>query len=913
MANRNTIATLTSRKTINLKSGSGYTAQSLALVTAGSRYVFCNTHGSDSSGNHILKVSAKSYSVESAKIYTGHANGGTYCNKNDCFYTTSYGGGSANKKIKCWTRNYKLRFTVTLPVYATGIAYDPITTDFYVSVGDYFYVFPYSAFAKGGTYKGKYNSFKKKFTDYQNQDIGGFNGVIMCCKSWDINHSSNAYYTSYIDCYRARDGHYYGSYKTQGECESVAVDAGGNIHVLYAGHGGRRLVLMNQNIYKGITSIKKTAVEAGTSTITVKKLTESQLRNKIVRKAKSYKGSKGNHFWDHYGMNPDNWCAAFVWTVYDECGMGDIMKKTAYVPTMRDWLKQNGTARTTKTAKPGDIAIFGGGEHVEIVSVVESGGRILTIGGNTGYSEGATSFRNSTVSSSRYYGATPTSIFSPNFSKTKARITTADDVEGDSSTIIIENRLEVHADKLYSSDNYDYLVEQERAYENVISNTSKQAVLNLFNSADGLNLTVNDSPRTIGVLTGNVSGSAKLPRTKVDGEVHGPSLPTALNPIEAPFVELTIGGYTFGVKSRDDAYPNYISGLNVTRTNGSMNEYTINLTHQVSPGRNPNFIDELLAKNSYEKIRIKFGDANSNVIFTDEDALLTGSTVNFDFASCNIKYTISATSSAMTMATHKQNFPAVVDKGSNIIKSLLADSSTGLGKAYPKMTNQTYVAKNNLIPTDDAVISIDAVANMNPISYINLVVSAMKSLSNDKSTFYLLLENEQFRVYEVEVGNAAYNAELYEVNINYPDDSQVFSFNDNVNYSWPLAYEYGGNVTDYSYLINNNGSVQTYPLDSSSMFKYTGQDNISDNWWKDVTEFPITATLECRGLLSPLLLMTYIKVNCLYYGSQRLTSGVYIVTGQQDTLTGSGYRSTLYLTRVAGPKQHITVDSRIVT
>ena len=907
MANRHTITTLTSRKTINLKSGSGYTAQSLALVTAGLRYVFCNTNGSDSSGNHILKVSSKSYSVESAKIYTGHANGGTYCNKNDCFYTTSYSSGSANKKIKCWTRKYKLRFTVTLPVYATGIAYDPITTDFYVSVGDYFYVFPYSAFAKGGTYKGKYNSFKKKFTDYQNQDIGGFNGVIMCCKSWDIYHSSNAYYTSYIDCYRARDGHYYGSYKTQGECESVAVDAGGNIHVLYAGHGGRRLVLMNQNIYKGITSIKKTAVEAGSSTITVEKLTESQLRNKIVKKAKSYEGKKGNHFWSHYGMDPDNWCAAFVWTVYDECGMSDILTKTAYVPTMRDWLSKNGTKRTVKTAKPGDIAIFGGGTHVELVAGYDSSGKLLTIGGNTGYSSGAGSFKDSTVSKARYYGSSPTSIYSPKFSKTKAKVTASDYTEE------VVNKLEVHADKLYSSSNYEYLAEEKASEENLIATNSSKAILNLFNSADGLNFTPTDSSNNISIILGGASDSTRLPRTKLDGEIHGPSIPTALNPVEAPFVELTIGGYTFGVKSKEDNYPNYISGLNVVRTNGSMNEYTINIIHQVSPGRNPNFIDELLSKNSYEKITIKFGDANSNVIFVDNDALLVGSTVNFDFASCNIKYTINAVSSVMSIASHKKNFPAVTDKGSNIIKSLLEDSSTGLGKAYPNMVNQTYVAKNNLLPTDDAVISIGAVSNVNPIKYLNLVVGAMKSLANDKAVYYLLLENSQFRVYEVEVGNAAYNAELYEVNINYPDDSQVFSFNDNVNYSWPLAYEYGGNITDYSYTLNNDGNVQAHSLDSSSVFRYSGQDNLSDNWWKNVTEFPITATLECRGLLSPLLLMTYIKVNCLYYGSQRLTSGVYIVTGQEDSLSGNGYRSTLYLTRVAGPKQHISIDTRIVT
>ena len=59
--------------------------------------------------------------------------------------------------------------------------------------------------------------------------------------------------------------------------------------------------------------------------------------------------------------------------------------------------------------------------------------------------------------------------------------------------------------------------------------------------------------------------------------------------------------------------------------------------------------------------------------------------------------------------------------------------------------------------------------------------------------------------------------------------------------------------------------------------------------------------------------MTYVKINALFYGQQRLTSGVYIITGQEDTLTGSGYRTKLSLLRVAGPQQHLTVDGRVKT
>ena len=59
--------------------------------------------------------------------------------------------------------------------------------------------------------------------------------------------------------------------------------------------------------------------------------------------------------------------------------------------------------------------------------------------------------------------------------------------------------------------------------------------------------------------------------------------------------------------------------------------------------------------------------------------------------------------------------------------------------------------------------------------------------------------------------------------------------------------------------------------------------------------------------------MTYIKVNSYYYGSKRLTSGIYIVTGQEDEIGGNGFRTTLSLTKVSGPDQHLTVDARVKT
>lgn len=908
MAGRKIIAKLSSAKTIILPKGSGYTAQSLGLVTAGKRYVFCNTHNADGSGNHILEVGASKYTDLGKKIWSGHVNGGTYCKANGLCYTTTYGGGNATKRIKAWDPKNKWKnvYTIDLPVYATGIAYDPITTDFYISINDLFYVFPYSAFQKTGTYKGSYQKWTKSYKDFQNQDIGGYGGIVMCCKSLDVNHSSNGYYTSYIDCYKAKDGKYIGSWQTQGECESIAVDGGGNIHVLYAGHGGRKLCRMSQNM----SQLKN--YMATTPTATPKKVSESELRNKIVKKATYYadKKSKGKHFWDACNSNPTDWCAMFVWTVFKECGMSDIMytKGTWLVKNCRTWLSKNATQVTAKNAKPGDIVIFGNDTHIEILGKT-SGSNVLTIGGNVGYYAGASTYNNSWTEGPRYYGSNPTYIFSPNYSKTKAST-------GSTSTVqeeVVTKTLEVSVDKLYSSENYGYLQSDQEKKDAEARNAISSQIAQI-QQIQKTYAAIPDTGQNIDIVLQGVNlTDTKKPKTKIDSEAHGPSLPVALNPIEAPFIQLTIGGYEFGVKSAKDT--NYITGLNVIRTNGSMNEYTINLVHQISPGRNPNFIDELLAANSYEKIKIRYGDAMSNVIFEDNSALLIGSSVNFDFAGYCITYEIKATSSVISTATHKLTYPAKTAKGSTIIRDLLTDASTGLGDIYPNMLNANYVSQNSLIPENDKVITVEAVSNVNPLSYLKTIVATMQSTTSDTSNYYLVLGDDDFKIYEIDSLNLSYDSSLYEVNINYPDDNQVYSFNCNTNFTWPLAYDFNGNLSSYNYTLDHNGIIDASYSRNPNLLDFVSsqQTDISNNWWTNVTEFPITATLECRGLLSPLLLMTYIKINCLYYGQQRLTSGVYIVTGQQDILTGSGYRTILSLLRVAGPKQQLTVDGRVRT
>lgn len=72
-----------------------------------------------------------------------------------------------------------------------------------------------------------------------------------------------------------------------------------------------------------------------------------------------------------------------------------------------------------------------------------------------------------------------------------------------------------------------------------------------------------------------------------------------------------------------------------------------------------------------------------------------------------------------------------------------------------------------------------------------------------------------------------------------------------------------------------------------------------------MTQFPIKATLEIKGLVRPIMLMTNIRVNAFFYGQRHIASGLYFVTQQVDRIGKSGYRTTLSLTRYAGDDDYV--------
>ena len=79
--------------------------------------------------------------------------------------------------------------------------------------------------------------------------------------------------------------------------------------------------------------------------------------------------------------------------------------------------------------------------------------------------------------------------------------------------------------------------------------------------------------------------------------------------IQAPWIKVTIGNYTFGVfdrktkereknasgnyESYNITYPNYVQSLNIIKINGQINQYTLRIDYPVKFNDDPNFFEKV--------------------------------------------------------------------------------------------------------------------------------------------------------------------------------------------------------------------------------------------------------------------------------------------------------------------------------
>lgn len=68
-----------------------------------------------------------------------------------------------------------------------------------------------------------------------------------------------------------------------------------------------------------------------------------------------------------------------------------------------------------------------------------------------------------------------------------------------------------------------------------------------------------------------------------------------------------------------------------------------------------------------------------------------------------------------------------------------------------------------------------------------------------------------------------------------------------------------------------------------------------------MTQFPVSGTITIQGLLRPATLMQYVRLNIIFPGGHKhITSGLYIVTKQIDTIDSEGYKTQLTITKLSG-------------
>lgn len=406
------------------------------------------------------------------------------------------------------------------------------------------------------------------------------------------------------------------------------------------------------------------------------------------------------------------------------------------------------------------------------------------------------------------------------------------------------------------------------------------------------------------------------------------SVPTL---VESPFIIVTIGKYTLGSYTGNKTttslgmlaqvnFPNFVNSLNITKVNGTVNTYTIGIVYQIAPGDDPNLIDKIFSSvSATRRLSLSYGDwRNPASIYKEETALITNVTSSLDMSASKITYTVQCVSDALSLASAVYDFPAREAKPSDIIKEMLKDVGYGLLTVFKGMVDFQRVITNGLIASNDKKVKIEARQNMNIIEYLNFLVGAMTSVdSESKDTiiqsgnYYLAIHDDitnalggtYFEVKEVKAGTKVSNYDVYEVDVGYPGDNFVTQFNLTNNQQYTILYDYAGKIeqTKYIYSIDNNGQLTTQYAPSiarsKSLQKVTEQNK---NWWTKVTQFPIQATLTIKGLTRPSILMSQVRINTVMYGQKHISSGLYIITKQQDKLDSNGYTTTLTLLRIGG-------------
>ena len=399
--------------------------------------------------------------------------------------------------------------------------------------------------------------------------------------------------------------------------------------------------------------------------------------------------------------------------------------------------------------------------------------------------------------------------------------------------------------------------------------------------------------------------------------------------VTTPFIKVTIGDYIFGYYNKDSSkgedargvytlnkitYPNYIQDLTVQKINGTVNRYTLKMVYAITENDDPNFFEKVFSSVSKtRKIVFSYGDLSMpSFCYKDEEAIITDIKNNFVIANSTITYTISAVSSSKLVTFGAQSFPAVTNmKPSDVIKQILYNQSYGLLDVFYGMRDKNLVEMEGLIASNDVVVPLEAKTNISVLDYLMYLVECMRNstaTSVIKDSIYSFIVVDEisskfkgpyFKVVEIKKYNNYSTA--YSIDIGYPSQNVVTSFNIENDESYSLYYDYSEQLSDSKYVqrINDSGEIENVfapTISSGNALRETTE--ASKNWWTRVTQYPIKATITFKGLLRPAILMTHVRLNVYFYGRKHISSGIYVVTEQYDKIGFEGFKTTLKLLRI---------------
>lgn len=484
---------------------------------------------------------------------------------------------------------------------------------------------------------------------------------------------------------------------------------------------------------------------------------------------------------------------------------------------------------------------------------------------------------------------------------------------------------------LVSSENYAYLsdsrkdvVDSALDFTAIAETYSKNSGAVLDDLSKNLRALIDPNYKVNQVNTKSENDLVKFLSNNTSSSISGTSLLSYPSLVEAPYIEVQFGSYVIGPYKNSKSYPNYLSRIQVDKINAKINQYEIELIYQIQAGQDPNFIDKLVSTVGYNPIKIKYGDsAIASGLFREESAIITGMTSSEDQVSSRISYTIKAISASGLAKETTSSYPAKTDKPSNVVRDLLyhnGNDSKALLEYFPGMKNQALVESKGLLPNTDVAVNIGAMRDVDPLQYLNHLVTCMTSSNQNglgDSSYYICYENDNlnefggayFKIQEVTSYNkgdkklTGISGNVYEVDVGYPGDNFVTNFEVLNDQSWSLIYESNSDLSEASYIYNidNDGNIQATKTESQLLHSkhYNNITVQNKNWWTQVTQFPIQARITLKGLMSPVMLMSYIKVNTVFYGMADIASGIYVVTKQTDTLDANGYKTQLTLLRIS--------------